>query len=168
MDYLCEGSEGPGPHRIRISPYDSERRIWLVNETSHQIYVLANDGSKVLATYGEKLVPGNDKTHYSRPQDVAFMPDGRILVADGLDNNRVVVYDNNMNYITEFGSSFGTTQVYFCLPSKSKLMKRSGEWAVIQKSFSLTTTSRAIPDISIRCSNLKSVLSLPARHIFTP
>ena len=40
LDYLCEGSEGPGPHRVRISPYDPERRIWLVNETFHQIYVL--------------------------------------------------------------------------------------------------------------------------------
>ena len=29
-DYLCAGSEGPGPHRIRISPYDPARRIWLV------------------------------------------------------------------------------------------------------------------------------------------
>ena len=45
--YLCEGSEGPGPHRIRISPYDPESRIWLVNETFHQIYVIANDGSEV-------------------------------------------------------------------------------------------------------------------------
>lgn len=105
LDYLCEGSEGPGPHRIRISPYDPERRIWLVNETFHQIYVLSNDGSEVLATYGEKLVPGNDESHFGRPQDVAFMPDGRILVADGLDNNRVVVFDNHMNYLTEFGSA---------------------------------------------------------------
>ena len=32
------------------------------------------------------------------------MPDGRILVADGLINNRVIVYDNEMNYLTEFGS----------------------------------------------------------------
>ena len=103
LDYLCEGSDGPGPHRIRISPYDPERRIWLVNETFHQIYVIANDGSEVLATYGEKGVPGDDETHYGRPQDVAFMPDGRILVADGLDNHRVIVYDNDMNYLGEFG-----------------------------------------------------------------
>jgi hypothetical protein len=39
-DYLCEGSDGPGPHRVRISPYDAERRVWVVNETFHQIYVL--------------------------------------------------------------------------------------------------------------------------------
>lgn len=103
LDYLCEGSEGPGPHRIRISPYDPESRIWLVNETFHQIYVIANDGSEVLATYGEKLVPGDDEAHFNLPQDVAFLPDGRILVADGLGNNRVIIYDNDMNYLGEFG-----------------------------------------------------------------
>ncbi len=103
LDYLCADSPGPGPHRLRISPYDPESRIWLINETFHQIYVLSNDGSEVLATYGEKNVPGNDATHFGRPQDVAFLPDGRILVADGLDNHRVIIYDNDMNYLGEFG-----------------------------------------------------------------
>jgi len=104
LDYLCEGSAGPGPHRIRINPYDSEKRIWLVNETFHQIYVIANDGSEVLATYGEKNVSGSDSTHFGRPQDVAFMEDGRILIADGLDNNRIMIMDSDMNYLGEFGS----------------------------------------------------------------
>ena len=57
-DYLCAGSEGPGPHRIRISPYDPERRVWVVNETFHQIYVFSNDGTNLLMTLGEKEVPG--------------------------------------------------------------------------------------------------------------
>lgn len=103
LDYLCADSEGPGPHRIRINPYDPEQKIWLINETFHQIYVIANDGSEVVATYGEKGVPGDDATHYGRPQDVAFLPDGRILVADGLDNHRVIIYDEDMNYLGEFG-----------------------------------------------------------------
>ncbi|NQV68971.1 MAG: hypothetical protein HQ498_02985 [Pseudohongiella sp.] len=102
-DYLCEGSDGPGPHRVRISPYDPESRIWLVNETFSQIYVFSNDGSELLATYGEKGVSGDDETHFGRPQDVAFLPDGRILIADGLDNNRIMVMDNDMNYLGEFG-----------------------------------------------------------------
>lgn len=103
LDHLCEGADGPGPHRIRISPYDPERRIWLVNETFHQIYVIANDGSRVLATYGEKGVSGDGPERFGRPQDVAFLPDGRILVADGLDNHRVVIFDRDMNYLGEFG-----------------------------------------------------------------
>jgi hypothetical protein len=102
-DTLCEGSAGPGPHRVRISPYDPERRIWLVNETFNTIYVFSNDGSKLLKTLGEKNVAGSDKTHFGKPQDVAFLPDGRILVADGLDNHRIVILDRNLQYISEFG-----------------------------------------------------------------
>ena len=102
-DHLCEGSDGPGPHRLRINPYDPERRVWLGNETFHQIYVFSNDGSELLKTLGEKNVPGDDETHFGRPQDVAFLPDGRILVADGLDNHRVIILDADGNYISEFG-----------------------------------------------------------------
>ena len=102
-DHLCEGSDGPGPHRIRISPYDPERRVWLVHETFHQIYVFSNDGGELLLTLGEKGVPGADDSHFGRPQDVAFLPDGRVLVADGLDNHRVVVLDSEGRYISEFG-----------------------------------------------------------------
>ena len=102
-DHLCEGSSGPGPHRIRISPYDPARRVWVVNETFHTIYVFSNDGSKLLRTLGEKNVPGRDATHFAKPQDVAFLPDGRILIADGLDNHRVMILDRDMNYLGEFG-----------------------------------------------------------------
>ena len=102
-DHLCEGSDGPGPHRIRISPYDPDRRVWVINETFHQIYVFSNDGTKLLKTLGEKNVPGKDGTHFAKPQDVAFLPDGRVLVADGLDNHRVMILDRDARYLGEFG-----------------------------------------------------------------
>ena len=102
-DHLCEGSDGPGPHRVRISPYDPESRVWVINETFHQIYVFSNDGSELLMTIGEKNVPGDDANHFGRPQDVAFLPDGRILIADGLDNHRIMILDRDANYISEFG-----------------------------------------------------------------
>lgn len=102
-DHLCEGSDGPGPHRIRINPYDPERRVWVVHETFHQIYVFSNDGSEHLMTLGEKGVAGDDESHFGRPQDVAFLPDGRILVADGLDNHRIIILDEHGRYISEFG-----------------------------------------------------------------
>jgi hypothetical protein len=102
-DKLCEGADGPGPHRVRISPYDPEHRVWVINETFHQIYVFSNDGTKLLKTFGEKNVPGKDGTHFAKPQDVAFLPDGRILVADGLDNHRVMILDRDGKYLSEFG-----------------------------------------------------------------
>ena len=98
-DRLCEGSDGPGPHRLRISPYDPARRVWVVNETFHQIYVFSNDGKTLLKTLGEKGVPGSDATHFAKPQDVAFLPDGRILIADGLDNHRVMIFDKDLAYL---------------------------------------------------------------------
>lgn len=104
-DYLCEGSSGPGPHRIRISPYDKERRVWVINETFHQIYVFTNDGKKLLRILGEKNVPGAGERHFAKPQDVAFLPDGRVLVADGLDNHRVMILDRDLNYLGEFGGN---------------------------------------------------------------
>ena len=104
LDYLCEGADGPGPERIRVNPYDPERKLWVVNQTHHEIHVLSNDGSELIATHGQRGVPGNDATHYGSPQDVAFMPDGRILVADGLLNHRVIIYDSEMSYLGEFGS----------------------------------------------------------------
>ncbi|MDT8429831.1 MAG: hypothetical protein RQ757_13835 [Pseudomonadales bacterium] len=106
-DHLCDDSDGPGPHRVRISPYDPEGKVWVINETLHTIYVFSNDGKQLLMTLGEENVPGADETHFARPQDVAFLPDGRILVADGLDNHRVVILDAAGSYLAEFGG-FGT------------------------------------------------------------
>lgn len=102
-DSLCEGSPGPGPHRIRISPYDAEHRVWVVNETFNTIYIISNDGKRLVKTLGEKNVPGKDGQHFGKPQDVAFLPDGRVLIADGLDNHRVMILDRSLNYLGEFG-----------------------------------------------------------------
>lgn len=103
-DYLCQASDGPGPHRIRIDPYRPDHPVWVINETFDQIYVFANDGSELLRTLGEKGVPGTDGEHFGRPQDVAFLPDGRVLIADGLDNHRVMIMDKDLNYLGEVGS----------------------------------------------------------------
>ncbi|MEZ5489865.1 MAG: hypothetical protein R3F50_06055 [Gammaproteobacteria bacterium] len=107
-DFLCADSDGPGPHRLRISPYDPEQRVWVVNETFSQIYVFSNGGSKLLKIFGEKNVTGSDGiNHLSHPQDVAFLPDGRVLIADGTsegDNNRIIILDKDLNYLSEFGS----------------------------------------------------------------
>jgi len=102
-DHLFAGTDGPGPHRIRISPYDPERRVWVIDETGHIIYVFSNDGNELLMTLGEKNIAGTDETHYAQPQDVAFLPDGKFLVADGLRNTRIVVRDADGSYISEFG-----------------------------------------------------------------
>ena len=100
-DHLYEGSNGP--HRVRISPYDPDKRVFVVHETGHAVHVFSNDGSELLMTLGEFGVSGDDESHFGRPQDVGFLPDGSILVADGLDNSRIVKLDAEGNYVTHFG-----------------------------------------------------------------
>jgi hypothetical protein len=77
----------------------------VVNETFHQIHVFSNDGKRLLHTLGEKNVPGTDGTHFNKPQDVAFLPDGRVLIADGLDNHRLMILDRNLTYLGEAGGN---------------------------------------------------------------
>ncbi len=103
-DHLFKGTNGPGPHRLRMSPYDPQNRLWLVDETNHIIYVFSNDGGRLEMTLGEKGIPGKDETHYRLPQDVAFLPNGMFLVGDGLGgNNRIVVRNADGSYHSEFG-----------------------------------------------------------------
>lgn len=112
-DHLFTGTDGPGPHRIRMSPYDPENRVWVIDETGHIIYVFSNDGEELLMTLGEKNVEGGDESHYSQPQDVAFLPDGKLLIADGLgQNKRIVVRNANGSYHSEFGEE-GTADNQF-------------------------------------------------------
>jgi DNA-binding beta-propeller fold protein YncE len=106
-DHLFEGTNGP--HKIRISPYDPERRVWVVNESRHTVYAFSNDGKKLLMTLGEEKVAGNDEKHFGRPQDLTFLPDGSILVADGLTNSRVVKFDKNGKFLTSWGTKGSDT-----------------------------------------------------------
>lgn len=104
-DKLFEGTGGP--HKIRISPYDPERRVWVLNDNPSEIYVFSNDGKQLLQTLGERGVAKDDETHFGRPQDLTFLPDGSILVADGLTNSRIVKLDKNGKFIAKFGNGQG-------------------------------------------------------------
>jgi hypothetical protein len=100
-DKLFQGTNGP--HKIKISPYDPEHRVWVVGETKHVVYVFSNDGSQLLKTLGVEGVAAEDESHFGRPQDLAFLPDGSVLIADGLTNARVVKLDKNGKFLTAWG-----------------------------------------------------------------
>jgi peptidylamidoglycolate lyase len=92
------------PHRVLVSPYDPERHIWLVDDGAHAIYKFTRDGKKLVQTIGTPKVAGNDETHFARPTDVAFLPDGTFFVSDGYTNTRVVKFDPSGKYLTSWGS----------------------------------------------------------------
>ena len=101
-DKLFEG--GGGPHKIRIDPNDPQRHVWVVNDARHQIYKFTNDGKQLVLTLGEADVAGDDDRHFGRPQDLAWLPDGSILVADGLGNSRIAKFDKNGTFLAAWGS----------------------------------------------------------------
>ena len=100
-DHLFEG--GRGPHRIKISPYDPQRHVWVVDDMRHQIFQFTNDGKQLVMTLGEAGVPGNDDRHFARPTDIAWLPDGTFFISDGYINTRVVKFDKNGKYVMTWG-----------------------------------------------------------------
>jgi hypothetical protein len=112
-DHLFAG--GRGPHHIKISPYDPERSVWVVDDNRHMVLKVSNDGKRVLMTLGEPGVPGNDDRHFARPTDIAWLPDGSIFVTDGYVNTRVVKFDRTGTYLASWGTK-GTGPGQFDLP----------------------------------------------------
>jgi peptidylamidoglycolate lyase len=92
------------PHTVEISPYDAEKHVWIIDREGQQIVKLTNDGKRVAMVVGEKGVAGNDERHFNRPADIAFLPDGSFLVADGYINARIIKFDARGNYLTQWGS----------------------------------------------------------------
>jgi DNA-binding beta-propeller fold protein YncE len=91
------------PHSVYISPYDPEKRVWIVDDYRHAIFIFTNDGKKLLQTIGEPNVHASDDKHFYRPTFIAWLPDGTFFVGDGYANTRVVKFDKNGKYLTAWG-----------------------------------------------------------------
>ena len=97
------------PHSIKQSPYDPDKFVWALDGRSEsgkcaeQVFKFTHDG-KLVMTLGEHGVPGNDKSHFAGPTDLAFFPNGDFLVADGYKNGRIVRFDKTGKYLMEFGT----------------------------------------------------------------
>jgi DNA-binding beta-propeller fold protein YncE len=112
-DRLFQG--GRGPHHVRISPYDPDRHVWVVDDNRHQVFKFTNDGKSLVMTLGEAGVAGNDTGHFARPTDIAFLPDGTFFVTDGYVNTRVLKFDNGGHVLKTWGKP-GTGPGEFNLP----------------------------------------------------
>jgi len=91
------------PHAVYISPYDPEKRVWVVDDYRHSIFIFSNDGKRLLQTIGEPNVHASDDKHFYRPTFIAWLPDGTFFVADGYANTRVVKFDKNGKYLMAWG-----------------------------------------------------------------
>lgn len=91
------------PHSVKISPYDPERHVWLIDDGAHSIYKFTNDGKKLVMRLGEFKVPGNDQAHFNRPTGIAFFPNGDFVISDGYVNTRVVKFNKDGKFLLTWG-----------------------------------------------------------------
>src|SRR5262249_39883949 len=72
-----------GPHKVKISPYDPEKHVWVIDNFTNQVIEFTNDGSRIVLKLGEKGVRGTDPKHFGGVTDIAFLPDGTFFISDG-------------------------------------------------------------------------------------
>jgi DNA-binding beta-propeller fold protein YncE len=91
------------PHKVTINPYDPDKHIWIIDDWAQQIFKFTHDGKQLVMTLGEKGVEREDQTHFGRPTDIAWLPDGSFWISDGYVNGRVVKYSKDGKFITSIG-----------------------------------------------------------------
>jgi len=96
---------GRGPHKIKMSPYDAEKHVWIVDDQQHVIWKFTYDG-KLVMTLGTLGKRGRDAgLLFDRPTDIAWLPDGTFFISDGYGGTRVAKFDKDGKFLMDWGSA---------------------------------------------------------------
>ena len=95
---------GRGPHQIKISPYDPEKHVWIIDDQLHMIYRFTYDGQLEMSK-GELGVRGRGPNTFDRPTDIAWLPDGTYFITDGYGGTRVAKFGPNDEFIKDWGQA---------------------------------------------------------------
>jgi hypothetical protein len=95
---------GRGPHQIKISPYDPEKHVWIIDDQLHMIYRFTYDGELEMSK-GELGVRGRGPNTFDRPTDIAWLPDGTYFITDGYGGTRVAKYGPDDAFIKDWGQA---------------------------------------------------------------
>jgi len=104
-DKLFEVSCGRGPHKIKMSPYDPQKHVWVFDDQLHVIHKFTHDG-KLVMTLGTKGQRGRDGGKlFDRPTDIDWLPDGTFFITDGYGGKRVAKFDKDGKFLMDWGSA---------------------------------------------------------------
>ncbi|MBN9590524.1 MAG: hypothetical protein BGN85_03830 [Alphaproteobacteria bacterium 64-11] len=109
--YGAAGCAECGAHSIRVDP---QGNVWAVDATGHVVTKMDPQGH-VMMTLGTRGRTGNGPRLFYLPTDVAFAPNGDVLVSDGYGNARIVRYSHDGRYLGQFGAR-GNGRGQFQLP----------------------------------------------------
>src|SRR5947207_2670368 len=116
-------------HGLRI---DADDNIWTTDNANHTVSKFSPAG-KLLLRLGEKDVPGEDETHFNKPADIAFAPNGEFFIADGYGNSRVVKFDKDGRFLLAWGKK-GRAEGEFDLPHAVRLDSKGNVYLVDRES----------------------------------
>lgn len=88
---------------------DKDGNIWTTDNGFHIVRKFSPTG-KVLATLGEKGVPGGDEKHFRAPDDLVFATNGDIYVADS-GNGRIVHLNKSGQFVSQLAKRQGKRPV---------------------------------------------------------
>ena len=148
------------PHAIRVDP---KGNIWTADAASSMVYKFSPQGERLLQIeVGGQPSPCN---RFCSTTDVAFAPNGRIFIADGYRNARILEYTATGERVREWGTA-GTGPGQFRLPHSIQIDnsgtiyvadrengrvqrfdlegRYQGEWSQYGKTFGLTLDGDAI------------------------
>ena len=104
-DKLFEFPCGRGPHKIKMSPYDPDKHVWVIDDQMHMIFKFTHDG-KLVQSLGTKGKRGRDGGNlFDRPTDIAWLPDGTFFISDGYGGKRVAKFDKDGKFIMDWGEA---------------------------------------------------------------
>jgi peptidylamidoglycolate lyase len=99
------------PHGLTV---DRQDNVWVTDVAWHQVFKFSHDG-RLLLTLGERGKPGDDRSHFNRPTDVAVARDGSFYVSDGYGNSRVLKFAADGEFLFQWGTK-GKEPGQFDLP----------------------------------------------------
>jgi hypothetical protein len=105
LNKMFEMRCGRGPHKIKMSPYDPEKHVWIFDDQLHVIYKFTYDG-KLVMTLGTKGQRGRDGGKlFDRPTDIDWLPDGTFFISDGYGGKRVAKFDPTGKFLMDWGAA---------------------------------------------------------------
>jgi DNA-binding beta-propeller fold protein YncE len=97
--YGIGGCSNCGAHQLRVDPAGN---VWAVDAPAHVIYKM-NPAGHVVMTLGTKGKPGMTDHNFYMPTDIAFAPNGELIVTDGYGNARIMRFSADGRLLGQFG-----------------------------------------------------------------
>jgi len=90
-------------HGIRVDP---QGNIWLIDVAGHKVLKMSPQGRvlMVIGAVGDAAGDQTSKDAFNRPTNVAFAANGDFFVSDGYVNSRVVKFNQDGDYLKQWGS----------------------------------------------------------------